>query len=109
MLNAKPLAFKPDPDVASISVEVMCVVGSNATVIATDYNVFYDSEVLAIIHRFKAKSNGLVNTKVWAWHGSKSEAGEREEKKLQELARRYNTSLVRIFTYLSHPNLTMFT
>ena len=54
---------------------------------------------MAIIHRFKAKSSGLVNMKVWAWRGSKAQSGEREEKKLQELARRYNTPLVSVKQY----------
>lgn len=96
LLNSQPSIYKPDPDVTTISVEVMSIVGSNATVISSDSHIFYDAETLAIIHRFKTKSSGLVNTKVWAWKGAKAQLGEREEKKLQELARRYNTPLVNV-------------
>ena len=94
LLNFKPSVYKPDADATTISVDVLNVAGSNATPISNDSHVFYETETLAIIYRFKAKSSGLVNTKVWVWRGSKAQAGEREEKKIQELARRYNTSLV---------------
>jgi hypothetical protein len=88
--------FNPDADSLTISVEVMSVQGTMATVITHDPHIFYDAEVLAVVHRFKSKSKGLVGTQVWAWRGSKCHVGEREEKKLQELARRYNTVLVRL-------------
>lgn len=70
--------------------------GNTATVIPRDTNVFYDTEVLGIIHRSKAISSGLVSTAVWVWRGKRSQAGEREERKLQELAKRYGTVLVSI-------------
>lgn len=94
LLNFQPAIYEPDPDITTISVEVLSIVGNNATALSKDSSIFYDTETLAVVHRFKAKSSGLVNTKVWAWRGSKAQAGEREEKKLQELARRYNTPLV---------------
>lgn len=87
--------YTPDADIQTISVETMAIQGSTATVLTQDGHILYDTEVLAVIHRSKVKSSGLVNTKVWAWKGSKADLGEREEKKLQELARRYNTPLVR--------------
>ena len=71
------------------------MVGALATPVNDGAHILYDSDVLAIIHRSKAKSSGLVSTKVWGWFGSRSQTGEKEERKLQELARRYNTSLVR--------------
>ena len=94
-LLATETGFKPDPDIIDISLEVMSIVGSLITSITHETNVFYDSEILAIIHRSKTKSSGLVGTKVWGWYGAKSKAGEREGRKLQELAWRYNTPLVR--------------
>ena len=87
-------SYKPDPDVHPISTEVLSIAGAVASSVSHDAHIFYDSEVLAIIYRSKTKSSGLVSTKVWAWHGAKSHAGEKEERKLQELSRRYNTSLV---------------
>lgn len=98
--------FSPDPDTQTISVEVLSVQGATATAISKDSHVFYDTEVLAIIHRFKSKTSGLVGTKVWAWRGNKGSVGEREEKKLQELARRYGTSLVSLFQRPAH-SMTM--
>jgi hypothetical protein len=73
----------------------MSIAGATATPIAADSHVFYETEITAVIHRYKTKSSGLVGTTVWAWRGSKVQAREQEEKKLQELARRYNTSLVK--------------
>ncbi|THG99521.1 hypothetical protein EW026_g2852 [Hermanssonia centrifuga] len=94
LINAAQLVYTPDSDVNTVSVDVMAIVGTTASAITIDPNIFYDSELLAIIHRSKAKSSGLVATKVWAWQGIKSKLGESEERKLQELARRYNTSLI---------------
>lgn len=86
--------YTPDPDIQTISVEVLSIMGASAVSVDHDTNVFYNNEILAVVHRSKAKSSGLVNTKVWSWLGAKSKSGEKEERKLNELARRYNTSLV---------------
>lgn len=78
----------------------MSVQGNTAVAAKGESHVFYDTELLAVIYRSKLKSSGLVNTELWAWRGSKCQCGEREEKKLQDLARRYNTQLVRLTTQL---------
>lgn len=98
LINSKDSAGITNADVQPISVEVMSIVGTNASVVS-DSSIFYDTEVLAVVHRFKTKSSGLVGTKVWSWSGKHSKPGEKEERKLQELARRYNTTLVTIFLY----------
>lgn len=86
--------YTPDPDTQTISVEVLSIMGASAISVDHDTSVFYNNEILAVVHRSKAKSSGLVNTKVWSWLSAKSKLGEKEERKLNELARRYNTSLV---------------
>jgi hypothetical protein len=58
-------------------------------------DVFYDGEIVAIVYRGKSKTTGLVATIVWAWIGSKAILGEKETAKLQDMASRFNTSLVR--------------
>ena len=93
LLKLRPAIYKADPDIQTISTEVMAIVG-NSTTAVVQFNIFYDSELLAIIHRFKTKSDGLVGTKVWSWCGKHAKCGDKEERKLQELSRRYNTSLV---------------
>ncbi|KAL5507061.1 hypothetical protein ACEPAH_6517 [Sanghuangporus vaninii] len=96
--ETRPPRFVPDPDQHTVSVEVLDVAGGSSTEIAKgpdNVYVFYEMEVLAIVHRAKSRSSGLVATKVWAWIGRKAEVGEREEKKLQELAKRYGTALLR--------------
>ncbi|TBU41681.1 hypothetical protein BD309DRAFT_964723 [Dichomitus squalens] len=85
---------EPNSDVQTISVEVMAILGNSATAIGKDAHVFHDSELLAVIHRAKVKSSGLVTTKVWAWHGRRAQPDERELQKVQELARRYGTTPV---------------
>ncbi|CAL1707916.1 unnamed protein product [Somion occarium] len=99
LLDTSDDVYKPDPDVNTISVEVMSIVGNTANVVNKDPSIFYDSEVLVVIHRSKAKSSGLVTTKVWSWIGNKAHVGEKEERKMQELARRYNTTRIVISQY----------
>ena len=94
--------FKPDPDLNTVSVEVKVLEGMLATDMVKGPNnifVFYDSEIIAIVHRAKSRSSGLVTTKVWEWRGRKSEGGEKEESKAQELARRFGTTLVKCEQY----------
>ncbi|KAI0062921.1 hypothetical protein BV25DRAFT_1939502 [Artomyces pyxidatus] len=95
--------FLPDPNILTISVDVMSVAGATATNLMKDTHIFYESEVLAIIHRFKTKSSGLVANKVWAWYGKSSQLGEREEKKLRDLARQYGTTLDTVHQYCEPP------
>ncbi|PCH43910.1 hypothetical protein WOLCODRAFT_138664 [Wolfiporia cocos MD-104 SS10] len=99
LLQAERPTSGPDADVQTISVEVMSVVGNSATAINQNTHIFYDSETLAVIHRAKSRSTGLASTKVWAWRGKNGKIGEREEKKLHELARRYGTTLVMVHQY----------
>ncbi|KAI0253990.1 hypothetical protein BJV78DRAFT_100670 [Lactifluus subvellereus] len=84
---------QPSSQVTSISVDVMSVTGATATGVKRDANVFYDSELLAIVHRCKTKSTGLVETTLWSWQGRRSQVGEREERKLKDMARHYGTRL----------------
>ena len=92
MFNRPTSGASPVPhDARTISVEVISVIGSNGTTLTKDQNIFYESEVLAIIHRFKLVSSGLVDTCVWGWLGKQSQFGEAEERKLHDLARRYGT------------------
>ncbi|KAI5828968.1 hypothetical protein K523DRAFT_243224 [Schizophyllum commune Tattone D] len=98
-INAQALlqrAPRPDKkDKQTISVEVLQISGNNATAVPdASANIFYDNEVLAIIHRHKSKKSGLVDTTVWGWKGAKSELSEREERKLGELAKRYHTDII---------------
>lgn len=98
MLKSVVPLFKPAPDTRVVSVDVMTISGSSATELKTDVNVFYDMDVLAVIERLKSITSGLVATSVWAWFGKNSKYGENEEQKLQELAKRYGTTLVRFST-----------
>ncbi|KZT00473.1 uncharacterized protein LAESUDRAFT_732262 [Laetiporus sulphureus 93-53] len=99
LLEAPRSASHWNADVQTISIDVMSIIGNTASTIMRDAHVFYETEVLAVIHRAKVKSTGLVSTTVWAWHGKRARVGEREERKLQELARRYGTSLVTVQQY----------
>jgi len=71
----------------------MLVTGATATGVKGETNVFYDSEILAIVHRAKATSSGLVETTLWGWQGRCSQIGEREQRKLKDMARHYGTKL----------------
>lgn len=93
----RPTAFVPNLDLRTVSVEVMSVVHTSVVPVQRDTTVFYDGEVLVVVHRAKSRESGLVVTKVWCWKGKKCHFGEREEKKVAELARRYGTLAVRVF------------
>lgn len=86
--------YVPDSTVRDISVDVMIIDGPSSTALSTDINIFYDGEIIAIIHRKKSVSSGLVATSLWAWKGKGSQMGDAEERKLKELASRYGTSVV---------------
>jgi hypothetical protein len=99
LVDAEAHKYTPNPNELTISIDVMHITKSTANSISKDTNVFYDTEVLAIIHRSKSKSSGLVSTKVWSWQGKRSQRGEKEDCKLQELAKRYGTTLVSLSLY----------
>ena len=94
LLDSSSSHYVLDADVQTISVDVMSVVGNVATAVSREPHIFYDHDTLAIIHRAKVRSAGLVSTKVWSWQGKHGRLGEREEQKLQGLARQYGTKLV---------------
>lgn len=99
-IDVRPLLksiLKPptaDPGVTTVSVDVLSIVGSASSTIDSDTNVFYDTEILAIIQRAKVKSSGLVDSKIWGWVGKGAKVGPKEEKALTDLAKRYGTKLV---------------
>ena len=84
-----------DTDSKTMSVEVMSITGTTASTLPQDQAIFHDTEILAIVHRSKSSSTGLVSTVVWGWEGKRATLGEREQRKLQELGNRYGTSTVR--------------
>ena len=100
-----PIEYMPCSDTASISVDVMSVTGAAAIDVKGEIGVFYDSEILAIVHRFKTKSTGLVETSLWSWRGRRSQIGEREERKLRDLARHYGTKLCHVRQSCEPPEL----
>ena len=86
----------------TVSVEVLCVEGNAMSEVPKGPDnvfIFYDEETLAVVHRAKSRSSGLVATKVWCWRGKKAEAGEVEDKKLKELAKRYGTGQLKCDQY----------
>jgi hypothetical protein len=92
-LLSPPFVYQPSTDFTTISVDVMSVTGAAATSLKNDTDVFYDSEILAIVRRVKLKSSGLVETILWGWQGRRSQIGEREQRKLKDMARHYGTKL----------------
>ncbi|KAJ7780539.1 hypothetical protein DFH07DRAFT_433564 [Mycena maculata] len=91
----------PSQDSLTIQVDVMAIAGSTASPLGLTH-IFYDTEILAIIHRSKSKSTGLISSTVWSWQGKNSRMGSSEERKVTELAKRYGTSIVSV-PQLSEP------
>jgi hypothetical protein len=83
----------------TVSVEIMVITSSTATNLMRDTAIFYDSEVLAIIHHSKPKSPGPATTSVFGWWGRRRQVNEKEQRKLQDFAKRYGTVLVSIVSW----------
>ncbi|KAJ7072217.1 hypothetical protein C8F01DRAFT_1102975 [Mycena amicta] len=83
----------PAIDSQTIQVDVLSVSGNTAFPLG-NIHVFYETEILAIVHRSKSSATGLMNSTVWSWQGKATSLGESEERKLAELAKRYGTSVV---------------
>ncbi|KAK0485856.1 hypothetical protein IW261DRAFT_1329900 [Armillaria novae-zelandiae] len=98
-LVSKSSTIRQDRSISTISVDVLTLSGSSATIVTQDPLVFYDTEVLVIVHRSKSKSSGLASTTVWAWQGKASQFKEKEEQKLKELASRYGSNYIIIPQY----------
>jgi hypothetical protein len=96
LLKPRPPLRQQSDDIQTISVELLSIVGNAATVISESGGIFYDSEILAIVHRVKSKESGLASTSVWCWLGKQTRLGDREDKKLQDLSRRYGTRPVSV-------------
>jgi len=80
----------------TVSVEVLNISGSMATPVTKEPNIFYDGEIVAVVHRAKEKKVGLVSSNVWIWRGKDALLGEKETGKAQELAGRFGTTAVHI-------------
>ncbi|KAG1870181.1 hypothetical protein DFJ58DRAFT_42596 [Suillus subalutaceus] len=105
LLKFVPPTFSPDPKFHTISVEILSINNGTAIPVLRDTHIFYDTEVLVIVHRVKVRDSGLVSTKVWCWHGKQCQFGEREEKKADELARRYGSTQETVFQRREPPEL----
>lgn len=105
LLKFVPTKFTPDPNIHTISVEILSINNGTAIPVLRDTHIFYDTEALVIVHRVKARDSGLASTKVWCWHGKQCRFGEREEKKADELARRYGSTLETVFQRREPPEV----
>ncbi|TFK26480.1 hypothetical protein FA15DRAFT_667361 [Coprinopsis marcescibilis] len=83
----------------TISVDLLSITESSSTTLTKDRSVFYSTEVLAVVHRSKTQSAGLVDTFVWCWIGDQAQCGEREKKVFHDLARRYGTTPITVRRY----------
>ena len=86
----------------TVSVEVLSIEGGTASEVARGvggFHIFYDAEILAVVHRAKSRASGLVISRVWAWKGRNCTPGELDMKKLGDLAKRYGTELTECGQY----------
>jgi hypothetical protein len=80
--------------VQTISVDVLSIMGLTTTPVLQSSNIFYDTELLAIVHRSKSRVDGLVSTALWVWRGKHIQVGDKEQRKIQDLARHYGANAV---------------
>src|SRR5258706_12323753 len=92
LLASRPAA--PKPSQGTISVESFAISGSASTLIDSEPHIFYDGDIVTVVHRAKGKASDLVTTTGWGWEGRRSQCSEKEQKKLNEVASRFGTKLV---------------
>jgi hypothetical protein len=93
----KEVPFSPELSLQTISVDIFTISGHTAMAVTREPNVFYDSEAVVIIQRAKERSGQLVSNKMWVWRGKNANFGEREERKVNELAERFCTKGVSFY------------
>jgi hypothetical protein len=100
LIEDKTVSFSPPPDSRVVSLDVMLVTGSSTVPVPNgDRHILYDMELYAVIQRTKSSKSGLVDSAVWGWTGKGARMGEREEWKMNELAKRYGTPLMSVKQY----------
>lgn len=58
--------------------------------------VFYSTEIICVIYRCESRDTGLLVSVVWGWRGKDSNFTEKKRTRLEDMAQRYGTSLVRV-------------
>jgi len=94
LLASRPAA--PKANQRTISVESFAISGSTSTLIDSEPHIFYDGDIVAIVHRAKGKASDLVTMTLWGWKGRHSQCSENEKQKLNELASRFGTKLINV-------------
>lgn len=110
LINYHEPIYCPPDDTHTISIEVLSIMGFTAIPVTEEKFIFYEYENLAIIHRAKLKSTGLVSTGLWCWRGKHSSFSNQEEEKLREMSRRYSVNSVSVSHFhvlrgVKHPAL----
>ena len=84
----------------TLSLEILSILSSGQTsslpaLTAGVPWIFYESELLAVVHRSKSRETGLVSSTVWGWQG-RSWADERGRglAKLKDIGGRLSTGVV---------------
>lgn len=84
---SQPLSLSLGIKGTPISTEIISLTASSTKPLSKDADVFYDMEVIAIVHRHK--DSGLANTTCFAWHGRNAVSTETVAQRLEALASRY--------------------
>lgn len=98
----KETPFVPDSLSQTISVDILVISGDTSTAVTEEPNVFYETDVVGIIHRSKEEAGELVSNRVWIWRGRNAIFGEKEERKARDLAERYGTTAVSQWLFVSY-------
>ncbi|PWN19721.1 hypothetical protein BCV69DRAFT_283827 [Microstroma glucosiphilum] len=81
----------------TVSVETLSLQsdGSTSTIASHEAHILYETETLAVVHRFRSSSSGqTVATKLYARAGHQASSSSQVAQKLSDLARRYSTSVI---------------
>ncbi|KAH8926932.1 hypothetical protein BT69DRAFT_1294437 [Atractiella rhizophila] len=76
----------------TISTESFAISASTSVPVPHDPATFYESELIAIVHRYKKDT--LANTRVFSWQGLRWHDDGKAKKRLGELAARYRATII---------------
>ncbi|KIL68846.1 hypothetical protein M378DRAFT_8282 [Amanita muscaria Koide BX008] len=105
LLKHQPKPEFSEPTVQTISVDVLSIMGLTTIPVLQNSNIFYDTELLAIVYRSKSRVDGLVSTALWVWRGKHIQVGDKEQRKIQDLSRHYGTNAILIKQHSEPPKL----
>lgn len=87
-------AAAPSKSTIDVEVHVIKPDGTSAPMSASEEGILHETELLAVLHHFKAANANGKQTEIFLWHGRQAQVDRKAEEQASNLAKKYNASLV---------------